>query len=203
MNIRNFPTLKMENAIRISLDKILKVLFKELQPGKVLEIGATYSPHKDLVPHTEYKTLDIARDSGADIISDVKDIQWQGDYFDTVICTEVLEHVNSPQTAINEIHRVLKPGGICILSTRFIQSYHPSPLDFYRFTMDSLRQLFCEFETIEIFPQGNRIQLIWTMIFGGKLAIIGNILNPLIGRINWQDNLWPCGYVVRAKKTLK
>jgi|SRR5665811_1195154 len=37
--------------------------------------------------------------------------------FDMVLCSEVLEHVSDPQTAIRTIYRILKPGGIAILTT--------------------------------------------------------------------------------------
>ncbi len=43
--------------------------------------------------------------------------------FDLILCSEVVEHIRDSQTAIKEMHRLLKPGGILILSTP--QKYSP------------------------------------------------------------------------------
>src|SRR5688572_31467051 len=55
--------------------------------------------------------------------------------FDFVLSDQVLEHIEgSPQQAIDECLRVLKPGGIAIHTTCFINPIHGSPKDFWRFT---------------------------------------------------------------------
>ena len=60
----------------------------------------------------------------------------------------------------------LAKGGICILSTRFIYRYHPDPYDYFRFTRDSLNILFDEFDTVEIYEHGNKIQALWLIYTG-------------------------------------
>ena len=143
--IKNFlkrGMVRNETVSRISLDFELHRQFKKLKPGIVLDVGAKHSPYKKYIPYTKYMRLDIDEKSQADICCDLHKINWQSDYFDTVIATEVLEHLYEPQRAIDEIYRVLKPEGICILSTRFIYPYHPGPKDYYRFTWDSLNYLF-------------------------------------------------------------
>ena len=127
-------------------------------------------------------------------------IKWESNYFDTVIATEVLEHLYEPQRAIDEIYRVLKPGGICILSTRFIYPYHPGPKDYYRFTWDSLNSLFRRFSNVEIYHHGNRIQALWQIINSGEKAIFLNIFNPLFARMHFKETKYPLGFVVYAKK---
>ena len=54
----------------------------------------------------------ICQFGGADIVS----IPLLDSSLDAVICSEVLEHVNSPQESIKELIRVLKPGGVLALS---------------------------------------------------------------------------------------
>lgn len=64
------------------------------------------------------------------------------DSFDFVLSDQVLEHIEgSPQQAIDECLRVLKPGGIAIHTTCFINPIHGSPKDFWRFTPEALRLL--------------------------------------------------------------
>ncbi len=43
--------------------------------------------------------------------------QFQTDFFDTVICADVIEHIVNIWMALSEIHRILKPGGRLILTT--------------------------------------------------------------------------------------
>jgi SAM-dependent methyltransferase len=64
--------------------------------------------------------------------------------FDTVVCTEVLEHVPEPAQVVREIARVLKPNGYVILTTPLYYPIHEEPYDFFRFTPFGLRHPFNE-----------------------------------------------------------
>ncbi len=48
---------------------------------------------------------------------DVDPFPFQDTYFDIIYCGEVIEHLFNPDHLLNEIHRLLKPDGICILTT--------------------------------------------------------------------------------------
>ena len=191
-----------ETVSRISLDFELHRQFKRLKPGIILDVGAMHSPYKKYIPYTKYMRLDIDEKSEPDICCDLHKINWQSDYFDTVIATEVLEHLYEPQRAINEIYRVLKAEGICILSTRFIYPYHPGPKDYYRFTWDSLNYLFRKFDKIEIYHHGSKISVIWEIINTESrvIKIILNPFNPIIAKISSIKTQLPCGFVVYAIK---
>jgi SAM-dependent methyltransferase len=70
------------------------------------------------------------------------------DDFDYVICDQVLEHVEgSPQIAVDECYRVLKPGGTLVLTTCFINPIHMDS-DFWRFTQSGLNILCKKFSEI-------------------------------------------------------
>jgi len=197
------PTLKIPSVSRIGLDIELARQFKRLKPGIVLEAGSGCSgrlPYKKYIPHTKYLTLDIDKKSKPDICCDLHDIKWESDYFDAVVAIEVLEHLYNPQKAIDEMRRILKPGGVCLLSTRFIHPYHPGPKDYYRFTWDSLNYLFRDFQKVEVFHHGNKIQSLWQILADGKLKIFLNIFNPLIARISSRKTRFPCGFIVYAEK---
>jgi SAM-dependent methyltransferase len=77
--------------------------------------------------------------------------------FDYIISDQVLEHVEgNPQQAIDESHRVLRPGGIAIHTTCFINPIHGFPKDFWRFTPDALSLLHKNWsEIIEVGGWGN------------------------------------------------
>jgi SAM-dependent methyltransferase len=197
-----FPNTFGKSVSRISLDIELKRQFKKLKPGIILDVGSKHSPYLDYIPHNKYVRLDIDKKNKPDICCDLHKIEWESNYFDTVIATEVLEHLYNPQKAIEEIYRILKPGGVCILSTRFIYAYHPDPQDYYRYTWDSLKYLFRKFNTVEVFHHGNRIQALWQIISDcGNIGIpIRLILNPVIGKIHFKKTRYPCGFIIYAKK---
>lgn len=75
----------------------------------------------------------------------------------TVLSTEVLEHVPNPRALVAEMGRVLEPGGKLLLTVPFIQPLHELPSDYYRFTPESLRCFVQEagLEVESITPRGN------------------------------------------------
>lgn len=52
----------------------------------------------------------------ATLVADITGLPFPDDFFDTVICSEVLEHIPDQHTAIKEVNRVLRPGGDLIVS---------------------------------------------------------------------------------------
>lgn len=67
------------------------------------------------------------------------DLPFKDEEFDAVVSDQVLEHVEGePQLFINEIYRVLKPDGISLHTTCFINPIHGAPYDFWRFTPEAL-----------------------------------------------------------------
>ena len=106
-----------------------------------------------------------------------------------------------PQRAIDRVLHVLKPGGVCIASTRFLYRYHPDPKDYYRFTWDSLEYLFRRFSHVEVHHHGSRVQAIWEMInAGGRSRVLLNILNPFFALFEFQQTRFPLGFVIYAQK---
>jgi SAM-dependent methyltransferase len=61
-------------------------------------------------------------------------------FADTVLCTDVLEHLFEPQRAWNEIARILKPGGKAIIGVPFLYWIHEAPHDYHRYTSFALRK---------------------------------------------------------------
>ncbi len=79
---------------------------------------------------------------------DIQNLPFEENSFDFVISDQVLEHVENPLKAVAESHRVLKQGGIAIHTTCFINYFHPSPKDYWRFSPDALRFLCKNFSEI-------------------------------------------------------
>lgn len=72
----------------------------------------------------------------------VLELPFKDDTFDAVVSDQVLEHVEGdPFLAVKEMYRVLKPNGIALHATCFINPIHGSPNDYWRFTPDALKLL--------------------------------------------------------------
>jgi SAM-dependent methyltransferase len=118
-----------------------------LPPGaRVLDAGAGAAPYRPLFAHCEYVTQDWpgtvhegAR--GADVIADLHDLPVEDAVFDAVLCTEVLEHVAEPARVLDELARVLRPGGSVLITVPFVGGLHEEPHDHYRYTSHGLRGL--------------------------------------------------------------
>ncbi|MDP5120513.1 MAG: methyltransferase domain-containing protein [Spirosomaceae bacterium] len=76
--------------------------------------------------------------------------------FDTVILSDVLEHIRRPEQLIQEINRVLKSGGTFIMNVPFFYHLHEEPFDFFRYTKHALRSMSEEngFEVVYLEPLG-------------------------------------------------
>lgn len=134
---------------KITRSRLKAFLRKYASDAKTLDIGCGNDQYGTLFPNRT--TLDIEARPGVkvDIIADAHNLsQIKDNSFGVVLCTEVLEHLHTPPKAIAEFHRILKPGGLLLLSTRFIFPIHDAPGDYYRFTKYGLRYLLREF-TIE------------------------------------------------------
>lgn len=118
----------------------------------------------DVAPHTEravatiappsmhVDTLDINEHSGATYVADLCDLRdvVADATYDAVFCTEVLEHTLAPWMAAEEIHRILKPGGVAFVTTPFNFRIHGPLPDCWRFTIFGLRVLFQSFSRVEV-----------------------------------------------------
>lgn len=142
MSKSNFGLDNLSNR-DIWLEKKLKSIPAGL---RILDAGAGELPYKELCSHLDYVSQDFGGYDGQgdgtglqtsewdtskiDIKCDIIDIPEPDASFDVVMCTEVLEHVPDPTRALNELSRLLKPGGRLILTAPFCSLTHFSPYHF-------------------------------------------------------------------------
>lgn len=123
---------------------------------KVLDIGSNRGPYQHLFPNR--MSVDVAPGPNVDIVADAHDLsKIEDNSFEVILCTEVLEHLHTPEKAILEMERVLKPGGKIILTTRFIFPLHDTPHDYYRYTQYGLAHLFHNFHDVKIVEEESTI----------------------------------------------
>ncbi len=82
--------------------------------------------------------VDIFNYPEVDMVADCTKLPFADNSIDCVISSAVLEHVSNPEAFIIEANRVLKTGGTIITGVPFIQGFHASPNDYYRWTNKGL-----------------------------------------------------------------
>ena len=78
-----------------------------------------------------YMTSDLAR-PGVDLQADICDLPLDDDSFDFVFASHVLEHIQDDHSALREIARVLRPGGVAILPVPIVADHtieYPHPVE--------------------------------------------------------------------------
>lgn len=158
---------KIENVVVSEFDKSCYKLIRENIKRFLKESAVQYDKQTirvlDIAPQIHegakayfkkaiVETLDIDDSSGATYIADItKHNEFlPNEYFDIIVCTEVLEHTLNPFKAIEEIYRLLKPSGILLLSVPFNFRIHGPLPDCWRFTEFGLKVLLKDFTQVEI-----------------------------------------------------
>lgn len=184
----------MKNLVKKTLDldpneaarqRWLRETLAGLPSGlRILDAGAGELRNKPLCAHLDYVSQDFGQYEGRgnqaglqtgawdtsriDIVSDIADIPQPDASFDAILCSEVLEHLPSPELALAEFRRLLKPGGTLILTAPFASLVHFAP---YHYATGFSRYWYEHrlpahgFEVIELTPNGN-----WFTLFRQELV---------------------------------
>ncbi|AEH06043.1 methyltransferase domain-containing protein [Methanothermococcus okinawensis] len=149
---------------------------------KIINIGAGGGISYHLKKKIKCIEIDIDEKRKPDLVLDIQNMNIIDDNsIDIIFCLEVLEHVRNPFKAVEEIKRILKPGGIFVGSTPFIMPIHDEPYDYFRYTKYGILNLFNEFKCLELKERNSYIKS-WYVILV-RLLNIGNIKQRLIGII--------------------
>jgi SAM-dependent methyltransferase len=148
-----------------SLTRVLLPVIERYARGRVLDLGAGYGTYRPALTQrgTSYVGLDIQPKLGTiDLLADGRSLPLASNQFDTVFCSQVLEHTPEPWRLIREAHRVLAPGGVFIASAPHLSYIHAAPEDYYRYTNYGLAFLLSQagFGRVEVQPAGGLFSLL-------------------------------------------
>ena len=155
------------------LDRHLAQACANLQ-GTVLDLGGGWLNRRGTFRPPQRRDLrwicvNLNPRAAPDVVGDVMCVPLTDGCADTVVCTEVMEHVYDPGQLLREATRVLQPGGQLIASIPFMSRIHADPHDYQRYTATKLRNLLSGegFRRLNIQAQGLYLTVLADMVRGG------------------------------------
>jgi len=143
----------------------IELVMERYEPrSRILDVGSGVGPYWPMRPDCNWVGLDIYPSNKETIVVtpgstwDIPDAS-----FDGVLCTQVLEHAFEFHLVLDEIHRVLRPDGILVVSVPFIYPYHGAPEDYHRFTEFAMDKHLIQFRILERLQLGNYFQTTTTL----------------------------------------
>jgi SAM-dependent methyltransferase len=173
---------RLIDPVTDSIDQFIESSFFKIEPGHlVLDAGAGECRFREkLKGKLRYIAVDTTWGdqewdySNIDVVSQLENLPYASQVFDSIICTQVLEHVREPQLVLNELSRILKEEGMICLTAPQGWGVHQPPHDYFRFTNYGLAYLLekAGFTEISITPScgyfgylANRLTIIPKMLF--------------------------------------
>ena len=192
----------MRRLIRLVVARLVALTSRGQQRGPHITRFVMYDRLQKvsagIAPSAGARTLSISRSralcdllglSGTELVeadypdANILDLPYADAEFDYVVSDQVFEHIEgNPFDAMAETLRVLKPGGIVVHTTCFINPVHGWPGDFWRYTPQALRLLV-----------GDRAEVIendgWGNPFVWVVAALGLRKTP-VPRATWHPLHW-------------
>jgi SAM-dependent methyltransferase len=144
--------------------------------GRLLDLGCGKVPlYEAYAPFaSEVTCVDWCDGEHIDLVCDLaQPLPFANDRFDTIILSDVLEHIAEPALLWREMTRVLAPRGRIIMNVPFYYSVHAHPHDYYRYTCFAL----------ERFVALNRTELVLLVPVGGIAEIMADLLAKALSKL--------------------
>ena len=142
--------------MRESIKQLVKIAADTLPVGEpIFEFGSLQVPDqlgfsdlRPFFPGKAYVGCDMREGPGVDRVIDLCDNDLPSDSVGTLLSLDTLEHVEFPRRALEEAHRLLRPGGIAVISSVMNFPIHSEPFDYWRFTPQGFRSLLRPFTSV-------------------------------------------------------
>ena len=195
--------------------------------GKVVDVGCGQKPYEWLFISSQYVGLEVDNEENrknkkADFFYDGTVFPFREEEYDSMVLIQVFEHVFNPDSFLREVNRVLKVGGVLLMSVPFVWDEHEQPHDYARYSSFGLCSLLQShgFEVVEHRKSVNDIRVVFqilnayiykititkntylnliiTLLLIAPFNILGELLSKLLPKNNdlYLDN------VVLAKKVV-
>lgn len=164
--------------------------------GTMLDFGCGTAPYSNLFQIDHYLGLEIEaqgyprKDAHATLLYSGDRIPLDNESVDSILMTEVMEHIFNPAQVLAEFHRILRPGGSVLITCPFSWPLHEVPYDFARYTPFALQHLLLSsgLHVKHLEKTGSWVPVVMQMILSYSVK---NFL-PLEGRLNRAGKLIFC-----------
>jgi SAM-dependent methyltransferase len=185
-------------AVRAPLARWLREEAKrahdDLGQYRLLDVGCGQKPYAPFFEPfaVTYVGVDPIDNPHAELKGSVEALPVEDASFDVVLCVQVLEHADDPQQAIRELHRVTAPRGRLLLSTHGVQVYHPSPVDYWRWTHAGLEKVLHEngdWASVRVSPAAGTMAAIAMLLnvyidLAARRSNMGFLATPVVATLN-------------------
>jgi len=137
--------------MRKLIKSFVEILADEL-PAPIYEFGSYqvegqegFADLRVFFPGKKYVGCDMRHGKGVDIVMNIHEIDLPDSVAGTVLIFDTLEHVEFCRKAMSEVYRILKPGGMVVVSSVMKFRIHDYPNDYWRFTPEGFKSLLREF----------------------------------------------------------
>ena len=150
--LRLLPSLDLNVAARENVQRLRSLLFARSSRPEILNIGGKH-PRAAMATLRKDSAIavtecDVVPGPGVTLLADPRALPFAAASFDAVLLDGVLEHSVDPQGVADEVHRVLRPGGLGYADTPFMLPVHGGAHDFGRFSALAHRRLFARFQEV-------------------------------------------------------
>ena len=159
------PTFRSKKSKREGRVFVSRVLAESPQ-AKIVNLGSAW-----VRIHPQVINLDLFAGNEVDIQGNLLALPFFDASLDAIVCTGVLEHVENPCLAVEEIRRVLKPGGEAYVEIPWMQGVHASPGDFQRWAPEGIRCLF------------SGMDILWIRVASGPASALAWILQQTLAML--------------------
>ncbi|HUK46047.1 MAG TPA: class I SAM-dependent methyltransferase [Terriglobales bacterium] len=154
---RLYPSLRDPNFLVLRSRRFIFEKWIAQLPGddlSVLDVGGRYQPYRPLFEGrtARYIACDILRTQLVNVVGNGEALPFLRNTFDVVVATQVFDYFSAPREAAEQIHAVLKPGGVLLMS---VPSLAPAFADgeCWRFTPKGIRATLADFSHLTLVPE--------------------------------------------------
>ena len=196
-------------------------LVRENPRAAVLDLGCGEGPYGALLQNLGARVVGCDRRPHPPypaVCADVVKLPFRDASFDMVFSTQVLEHVSDPQGMLESAWRVLKPGGVLLMTAPQMVALHEAPYDYFRYTYFGVEHLLnkARFRNVEVTGMGGfssmiaqqlEFRLLWDRGLRGRWARrlelgVGRLLLSGLAALDWNEGRSPytLNMMARAEK---